>query len=79
VLAAAFACDDDLVGGAERFAAKPRVDFTIVGDAELDVVLNERIKYGVRNLIADLVWMPFRDGFAREQIVCASHWQTLPS
>ena len=37
-LAAAFAGDDDLVCRGERFAAEPRVDETVIGDAELDVI-----------------------------------------
>ena len=70
-LAAAFARDDDLVGGAQRLAAKPRVDLALVGNAELDVVGDEGVENGVRDLIADLVGMPFRNGFAGEQIVRA--------
>jgi len=70
-LAAAFARDDDLVGGAQRLAAKPRVDLALVSDAKLDVVGDEGVENGVRDLIADLVGMPFRNGFAGEQTVRA--------
>ena len=70
-LAAAFAGDDDLVGGAERLAAEPGVHLAVVGDAELDVVLDEGIEDGVRNLVADLVGMTFGNGFAGEEIVGA--------
>ena len=70
-LAAAFAGDDDLVGGAERLAAEPRVHQAVVGDAELDVVRDERVEDRVRNLIADLVGMTFGNGLAGEQVIRA--------
>ena len=60
-LAAAFAGDDDLVGGGQRFAAEPRVHQAVVGDAELDVVFEKGVKNGVGYLVADLVRMTFRD------------------
>ena len=68
-LAAAFAGDHDLVGGAQRFAAEPRVHQAVVGDAELDVVLDEGVENGVGNLVADLVWVAFGDRFAGEKII----------
>ncbi len=71
LLAAAFAGDDDLVGRAQRLAAEPRVHQAVVGDAELDVVGEERIEDRVRNLIADFVGMTFGDGLAGEQVIRA--------
>ena len=71
LLAAAFAGDDDLVGGAQRLAAEPRVHLAVVGDAELDVVRDEGVEDRVRNLIADLVGMTFGNGLAGEQIIRA--------
>ena len=67
-LAAALAGDDDLVGGAERLAAEPRVHLAVVGDAELDVVREEGIENGVRDLVADLVRMTFGNRLAGEEI-----------
>ena len=78
-LAAAFAGDDDLVGRAQRFAAEPGVHLAVVGDAELDVVLDESVEDGVGNLVADLVRMAFGNRLAGEQIVCTCHCETLPS
>ncbi len=72
-LAAAFARDDDLVRRAERLAAEPRVDQALVGDAELDVLLDECVEDRIGNLIADFVGMAFGHGFAGEQIVLAGH------
>ena len=68
-LAAAFAGDDDLVGGGERLAAEPRVHQAVVGDAELDVVLEERIENRIGDLVAHLVGMAFGNGLAGEQII----------
>ena len=70
-LAAPFACDDDLVRGAQCLAAKPRVDFALVGDAKLDVIGDEGVEDRIRDLVADLVGMPFGYGFAGEEIVRA--------
>jgi hypothetical protein len=78
-LTASLAGDDDLVRCAQGLAAEPRIHFAFVGNAELDIVLKERIKYRVRDLVADLVRMSFRDRLAREQIVCTLHRETLPS
>ena len=78
-LATTLASDDDLVGRAKRLAAKPGVDFAFVGDAELDVVFEERIKNGVGDLVANLVRMSFRHGLAGKQIICTLHCETLPS
>ena len=72
-LAAAFAGDDDLVGGAQRLAAEPGVHLAVVGDAELDVVFEEGVEHGVGNLVADLVRMAFGNGFAGEQIIGVRH------
>ena len=58
-LAAAFAGDDDLVGGGQRFAAEARIDGAVVGDAELDVVFKKGVEDRIGDLIADLVWMAF--------------------
>src|SRR5262245_36384903 len=77
-LAAAFAGDDDLVGGAEGLAAEPRVDLALVGDAELDVVLDEGVEDRIRDLVADLVGMAFGNGFAGEQVVGAGHGRNTP-
>ena len=46
-LSAAFAGDHDLVGGAERLAAQPGVHLAVVGDAKLDVLLDEGIENGI--------------------------------
>ena len=70
-LAAAFARNDDLVGGGQRLAAEPRVHLALVGDAELDVVLNECIEDRIRDLVADLVGMSLGNGFAGKQIIRA--------
>src|SRR5215468_1620328 len=64
-----FAGDDDLVGGGERLAAQPGIGVTVVGVAELDVVADESVKDGVRDLIADLVRMTFGNRLAGENIV----------
>ena len=77
-LAAAFAGDHDLVGGRERFAAEPRVHLAVVGDAELDVVLEERIEHRVGNLVADLVGVTFGNRLAGEQEIGVSHAETPP-
>ena len=77
-LAAAFAGDHDLVGGAERLAAEPGVDLAVVGDAELDVLLDEGVENGVGNLVGDLVRMTFGHGFTGEQKIGAGHRGTLP-
>jgi hypothetical protein len=68
-LPATFAGNHDLVGGAQGFAAEAGVDLALVSNAELDVVLEKRIKHRVGNLIADLVRVPFRHRLAREQVV----------
>ncbi len=70
-LTAAFAGDDDLVGGAQRLAAEARVHQAVVGDAELDVVREERVQDRVRDLIADFVGMTFGNGLAGEQVIRA--------
>ena len=72
-LAAAFAGDDDLVGGGERLAAEPRIHLAVVGDAELDVVFEKRIEHRIGNLIADLVRMTFGNRLAGEQKIVVSH------
>ena len=54
-LAAAFAGDNNLVGGAKCFAAQPGVDQAVVGDAELDILLDECIENGIGNLVGDFV------------------------
>ena len=72
-LAAALAGDDDLVGGAERLAAEPRIHQAVVGDAELDVVLDEGIEDRIRNLVADLVGVTFGNGLAGEEIIHVWH------
>ena len=59
-LTAAFAGDDDLVRRAQRLAAEPGIYLAVVGDPELDVVLEESIEDGVGNLVANLVRMSFR-------------------
>ena len=58
-LAAAFACDHNLVGRAQRLAAEPRIDQAVIGDAELDVLFDEGIKDRIRYLVGDLVRMTF--------------------
>jgi hypothetical protein len=39
--------DDDLVGGAQGLAAKSGIHCAVVGYAELDIVLNERVENGI--------------------------------
>ena len=72
-LAAAFAGDDDLVGGGQRLAAEPRVDLAVVLDAELDVVRQERVEDRIGDLVAHLVGMAFGNGLAGEEIILAGH------
>ena len=72
-LAAALAGNDDLVGRAKRLAAEPRVHLALIGDAELDVILDEGIEDRVRNLVANLVGVALGNGFAGEKIVRACH------
>ena len=72
-LAAAFARDHDLVGGSERLAAKSRVHLAVIGNTELDVVFEKRVKHCVRNLIADFVGMTFGNRLARKQKIGVSH------
>ena len=72
-LAAAFAGDDDLVGGGQRLATEPGIHQAVVGDAELDVVLDEGVENRIGNLVADLVRMPFGDGLAGEKVALARH------
>ena len=66
---AAFAGNDDLVGGGQRLAAQPRVGMAVVGMAKLHVIGNEGVENGVRDLVADLVRMTFGNRFAGENIV----------
>ena len=68
-LTAALPGNDDLVRRAQGLAAKPGIYLALVGDAELDVVLDERVEDGVGNLVADLVGMSFRYGLAGKQVV----------
>ena len=74
-LAAAFAGDHDLVGGAERLAAEPGVDLAVVGDAELDVFLDEGVENGIGDLVANLVRMTLGHGLAGEEI----SWHETPA
>ena len=67
-LAAAFAGDHDLVGRAQRLAAETGVDQAVVGDAELDVLLEEGIEDRVGDLIRNLVRMTLGNRLAGEQI-----------
>src|SRR5581483_157147 len=48
-------------------AAEPRVHQTVIGDAELDVLLDEGVEHGVGNLVADIVRMTFGHRLAGEQ------------
>ena len=70
-LAAALAGNHDLIGGAQRLAAEARVDLAVVGDAELDVIFEEGIEDRIRNLVTNLVGVPFGNGLAGEEIVGA--------
>jgi hypothetical protein len=72
-LPAALAGNDDLVGRAQRLAAEPRVHLAVVGDAQLEIIFDECIEHGIRNLIAHLVGMTLGDGFAGEKLGCARH------
>jgi len=62
-LAAPLARDHDLVRGAKRLAAEPGIDQAVVGDAELDVLLDEGVEDRIGNLIRDLVGMTFGNRF----------------
>ena len=73
VLTAAFAGDDDLVGGHEGLAAKARVHGAIVGDAKLGIIGQEGIEDRVGDLIGDLIRMAFRHRFTGKQIRLARH------
>jgi hypothetical protein len=58
-LTASLAGDDDLIRRTQGLAAQSRVDFALVGNAELEIVLEENIENGVGDLVADLVRMSF--------------------
>ena len=58
-LAATLARNDDLVGRAQGLAAEPRVHQAVVGNAQLDVILDECIEDGIGDLVANLVGMTF--------------------
>ena len=77
-LAAAFARNHDLVGRAQRLAAETGIDRTVVGNAELDVLLEEGIEDRIGDLIRNLVRMAFGNRLAGEQIRRA-HQQPLVS
>src|SRR4029077_12611728 len=66
---AAFAGNHDLVGGGQGLAAQPRIGVAVVGMAELDVVGDEGVGDGVRDLLANLVGMACGDRFAGENII----------
>jgi len=51
------------VGGAQRLAAKARIDEAIV-----DIFLNGCIENGIGELVRDLVGLAFRNGIASKQI-----------
>ena len=72
-LAAAFAGDDDLVGGCQRLAAESRVHLAVVGDAELDVVFEKGVEHRVGNLVANLVRVTFGNRLAGELKIGVSH------
>ncbi len=72
-LAATFTGDDDLVGRAQRLAAEPGIHQAVIGDAELDVVLEKGVEDRVRNLVTDLIGMTFGNGLASEEIVDVRH------
>jgi hypothetical protein len=61
--------DDDLVRGTERLASQPGIHQAVVGDTELDIVLDEGIEDRIRDLVANLVGMTLGDGLAGEQVV----------
>ncbi len=67
-LAAALARNHDLVGRAQRLAAETGIDLTVVGDTELDVLLEEGIEDRVGDLIRNLVRMALGNRLAGEQI-----------
>jgi hypothetical protein len=46
---------------------RPGVDLAVVGDAELDVLLDEGVENGVGNLVGNLVRMTLGHGFAGEE------------
>src|SRR6185437_9508843 len=76
-LTATLAGDHDLVGRAEGFTAEPRIDQAVLSNAELDVPLDKGVEDCVRYLVANLVRVSLRHGFAGKKVVCASH-ETLP-
>ena len=68
--AARLAGDDDLVGRGHRLAGHPQLPGI---DAGLRALAEKQIDDLVRNAIADLVWMPLRNGFAGEQVGLSRH------
>ena len=62
-LAPALARDHDLVGRAQRLAAQTGVDQAVVGDAELDVLLDEGVEDRIGNLVRNLVRMALGNRF----------------
>ena len=62
-LAPALARDHDLVGRAQRLAAQTGVDQAVVGDAELDVLLDEGVEDRIGDLVRNLVRMTFGNRF----------------
>ena len=67
--AAHFAGDHDAVGGAQRFGRDARARITC------EICIDDRIG----NAVANLVRMPFGDGFAGEQIIGIGHGDFLSS
>ena len=65
-LAAAFAGNDDLVGRGQRLAAETRIHLAVVGNAELQIVFEERVEHCIGNLIADFIRMSFGNRLAGE-------------
>ena len=68
--AARLAGDHDLVGGRQRLAGHAQLPGI---DAGLGALAEEQVDHLVGDAIANLVRMPLRNGFAREQVGLARH------
>jgi len=71
---ARLAGDDDAVGGRECLACGTDLPGVDAGGRALAI---EQVDDLVRDAVADLVGMPFRDGFAREEVGLAGHTHPL--
>ncbi|MPL97127.1 hypothetical protein SDC9_43315 [bioreactor metagenome] len=61
------AADDDLVGGGKRLA----------GDAGVRFLGDQRVEHRIRDAVADLVGVSFRNGFGGEHVILSCHGEVL--